>query len=79
MWLGLVRGVTRLGDVPGQEFSDSVHRVIGNARQDLAQIGLRIEAVEFGRADQAVDGGSALAAGIGAGEKIILPVMRRFT
>ena len=38
----------------------------------FAQIGFGIEAVEFGRADQAVDRGGAFAAGIGAGEQVVL-------
>jgi len=35
-------------DVPGQQFFDAVHRVVRDALQDFAQIGLRIQAVEFG-------------------------------
>jgi len=42
--------------------------VIGDTRQDLAQVRFRIESVEFRRADQTVDGGRALAARVGAGE-----------
>ena len=51
-----------LGDVPGQQFVDAVDRVVGDAGQDVAQIGLGIEAVELGGLDQGVDGGGAPAA-----------------
>jgi hypothetical protein len=47
--------------VPGQQLLDAVNGVVGNALQDLAQIRFRIQAVQFGGADQAVDGGSPLA------------------
>jgi hypothetical protein len=39
----------------------------------LAQVGFGIEAVELGAFNKRVDRGGALAAGIGAGEQIILP------
>jgi hypothetical protein len=38
---------------------DAVHGVIGDARQDLAQVRFRIDSIEFRRADQAGDGGRA--------------------
>jgi len=49
--------------------------MIGDTRQNLAQIRLRIESVEFCRANQAVDGSSTLAARVGTREQIVLPVM----
>ena len=52
------------GQVPGQELVDAADRMIGDALQDMAQIELRIEIVEFGRTEQAVDGRCALAASI---------------
>src|ERR1039458_9955930 len=63
----------RLGrHVPGQQFGDAVDGVLGNAREHVAQIGFGIESVELGRADEAVDGGGALAAGVGSGEEVVL-------
>lgn len=42
-------------EVPGQQFIDAVDWVICNAREDVAQVGFRVEGVQLGRADQAVD------------------------
>ena len=50
----------------GQEFLDAVDGMIGDAGQHVAQVSLGVEAVEFGGADQAVDRGGALAAGVRA-------------
>jgi hypothetical protein len=47
--------------------------VIGDAAEHLAQVGFGIEAVELDAFNKGVDRGGALAAGIGAGEQIILP------
>ena len=52
------------GEVPGEKFADAVDWVVGDAVQDLAEIAFWIESVEFGRADQRVDGGSAFASGV---------------
>jgi hypothetical protein len=60
-------------EVPGQEFLDAVDRMIGDAGQHVSEIGFGIETVEFGAADQGVDRGGALAAGIGTGEQVVLP------
>ena len=46
--------------------------MVGDAGQHIAEIGFGIETVQFGGADQAVDRGGALAAGIGAGEQVVL-------
>ena len=46
--------------------------MVGDALQHLVQIGVRIEAIELGRADQAVNRGGPLTAGIGAGEQVVL-------
>jgi len=45
-----------------------VDRVLGDPGQDVGQPGLRIHVVHFGRDDDAVHGGSALSAAVGAGE-----------
>ncbi len=50
--------------------------MIGDARSVPRKIRLQIHVVESGRTDQAVDGGGAVAAGIGAGEEIC-PSARR--
>jgi hypothetical protein len=63
-------GVT---DVPGQEFRYAVDRVIGDAAQDVAEVGLRVQAVQFGRTYQAVDRSGALTARVRPGEEIVLP------
>ena len=58
--------------VPGQQFGDAVDGVVGDAREHIAQVGFGVEAVEFGRSDQAIDSGGALAAGIGATKQVVL-------
>ena len=54
-------------------------RVVGDPSQGVRQIRLRIDAVELGRADQAVDRRRALASGVRAGEQVVLPFMRNYT
>jgi hypothetical protein len=51
-------------EVPGQEFFDAVDGVIGDAGEDIRQIGFRIDTVEFRRSNQAVHSGGAVAASI---------------
>ena len=46
--------------------------MVGDARKHRAQVGLGIEAVELGRADQAVDRRGPFPAHIGAREQIVL-------
>jgi len=60
------------GDVPRQQFADAPDGVVGDAREHVAQAALRIQTVQFRRADQAVDCGGALATRIRACEKVIL-------
>ena len=55
-------------DIPGQQLFNTIDRVIGNTSKHLAQIRFRVQSAEFGCADQAVESGSALAAGIGSSE-----------
>ena len=50
--------------------------MFGDADQDLVEIGFRVKAVQFGCADQRIDGGGPLAAGVRAAENIILPSKR---
>src|SRR5512147_1395494 len=58
-----------IGPMPGQEFGEAVDRVLGDASQDVAQVGFGVDAVQFARFDQAVDAGGALATGMRAGEE----------
>ena len=48
-------------NVPGQEFLNAIDGMIGDIGQHVAQIGLRINAVQPGAADERVHGRSALA------------------
>jgi hypothetical protein len=41
---------------PRQELVNTVQRTIGDALQDLSQIKLRIQILELGRAEQAING-----------------------
>lgn len=56
--------------------SNSSMRLIGGAREHVAQVGLRVEPVELGRLHQIVDGRGALAAGVRAPEEVVLSLMR---
>src|SRR5512140_798902 len=66
-------GSSRQGDVPRQQFSDAVDRVIGDAFQHLAKVSLWVEPIQLRRTDQGVHGRSALAAGVAPGKQVILP------
>ena len=46
--------------------------MVGEAGEHVAEVALRIEAVEFGGADQAIEYGGAFAALIRTGEEVIL-------
>jgi hypothetical protein len=59
------------GQVPGQEFVDTADWMIGDALEEMAQIEFRIDTVKLGRAEQAVNGRCAFAAGIG--RQFIMP------
>jgi hypothetical protein len=63
--------------IPGQQLVDAVDRVIGESREHFSQKRLGIVAVEFGGAQQTVDGSSVITAGIAAGEQIVLALMQR--
>ena len=65
-------GLERGGDVPGQEFFDSVDWMLGDRCQDRAQVEGGIEAVQLGCSDKAIERCSALAAGISSHEEVIL-------
>jgi hypothetical protein len=59
--------------VPGEQFFDAVDGVVGNSGEDVLEIDLRVESVEFGRAEQGVDRRSAFAACVRATKEKILP------
>ena len=76
-WLsGSLDGRGRVeANVPGQQLGDAVHRVVSNAVQDFTHVSFRIQAIELGRAKQAVEGCGAFAAAIGACKKVVLLVL----
>jgi hypothetical protein len=62
--------------MPRQEVCDMPGRVIGDAGEQVGEIVLRVEGVELGGFDQRMVSGRAPAAGIGAGEEIVLAADR---
>jgi hypothetical protein len=62
--------------MPGQQIVDPVDRVVGNAGEDVAQVGLRIEAVQGRGLDQGVEDRGPAAPGIRAGEEVVLAAQR---
>ena len=59
---------------PRHEFADAVDRMaIGAFRQDIAQVGFRVQLVQPCRLHQGVDGGCPFAARIRSTEQVILP------
>src|SRR3954462_8482643 len=50
--------------------------MLADASEDIGNIGLRVEAIEFCGFDQRIEGSGAPAAGIGAGEEVILAADR---
>src|SRR5512147_1129659 len=62
-----------LADVPGEQVGDAVDGVGGYAGEHVAEPGFRVEAIELGGFEQGVEGRSAFAAAVGAGEEIVLP------
>ena len=55
--------------IPRQQFVEFLDGMFGDAGQDVGEPGLRIDVVDLGGDDQAVHGGGALAAAIGAAEQ----------
>ena len=62
-----------LADVPGKQVADAIERVVGDAGEHVAEVGFWIEAVELGGLDQGIEGGGAIAAGVGPGKKVVFP------
>ena len=71
-WFGLECG----SDVPGQQFLDAIDRMVGDRRQDRAQVECRIEAIQFGGSDEAVERCSSMAAGVGTHKEVVFPADR---
>jgi hypothetical protein len=59
-------------DIPRQQVVEFADSVVSNSLDDEAQISFRVEVVEFRRADQAVNRGGTITAGIRAGKQEIL-------
>jgi hypothetical protein len=59
--------------IPGQQFLDPIGGMVGDPGEHVTQVGFRIQAVQLGRPDEAVERGSSFTAGIGAGEEVVLP------
>lgn len=58
--------------IPRQQFRDAIDFVIGDAGEDIAEVGFWVEAVELCGFDERVDGGGAFSTGIRSGKEIIL-------
>ena len=71
--MGWVSQVSR--NAPGQQFVNAVYRVIGDAGQHVAQVGARIDTIEFAAADERVHRGCPLAPAVGASKEEILSSM----
>jgi hypothetical protein len=63
---------------PGKKVPDSVDRMIGNARQHIAQVSLGIDAEHFAGLQDREHRGGTIAPSIGAQEDKIFPSMERF-
>src|SRR5260370_10840328 len=63
-------------NIPRQELFDSVDGMVGNASEDVRQIGFRIDTVQFRGTNQSVHGGGAFASGVRTRKQIVLPAQR---
>lgn len=59
--------------IPRQQLSHLVDRMLADALQHMAQVRLRVEPIEFGRAQQTVDSRSTLAPSVLAHEQEVFP------
>ena len=64
--------VDLLGHSPGQQLVDAVDWMLRDALEHEPQVGVRVDVVELGAADEGVDHRRARAAGIGAQMQVIL-------
>ena len=51
-----------------QEFVETMHRMIGDAGEDISEPSLRVDVVELRRVDERVHEGGALGAALRSGE-----------
>jgi hypothetical protein len=58
--------VKLIGNDPWQQFVDAIDGMLGDASDDVAQVGLGIKAIQFDGADQSVDCGAPFASAVGA-------------
>ncbi len=66
-------GWQRGGEIPWQQFPQTIDWMIGDALEDVAQIEFRIESMELRGAEQAIDRSSAFAASVGSSKEIVFP------
>src|SRR5690242_6623699 len=62
---------------PGEQFVDPMDGVISDAREDIGQVGLRIDAVHPACFEEGVHAGRTLSTGVGAAEEVVLPAENR--
>uniref|UniRef100_UPI0038B6B95B hypothetical protein n=1 Tax=Paraburkholderia sediminicola TaxID=458836 RepID=UPI0038B6B95B len=53
-----------IGNDPSQQFVVAIDRMLGDKRDDVAQVSPGIKAIQFGGTDQCVDCGAAFAAAV---------------
>ena len=58
--------------IPWEQFVDAVDFVIGDAGENVAEIGFGINGVELAGFDEGVDGSGAIAAPVGSSKEIVL-------
>ena len=68
--------VSSAASFQGQQVLDAVDGMVGEAGEHVAEVALRIEAVEFRGTDQTIEHGGALSALIRTGEEVILASQR---
>ena len=59
-------------EVPRQQLVDAVDRMLGDAREHVAEKRLGVVSVELRRAEQAIDRRGLFASGVAAGEEKVL-------
>ena len=65
--------VKLISDDPWQQLVDAIDRMLGDASDDVAQVGLGIKAIQFGGTGQGVNRGLAFAASVGTEVQEVLP------
>ncbi len=78
LWRGAGAGVR--DHLPGHKFTDAIDGMaIGNFRQDIAQVGFRVQFVEPGRLHQGVNRRGPFPTRIRSGKQIIFPIMNIYS